>query len=137
MSSEFPPRSSPAGMPTSNPGEFSHDGPVLITRADTSFEQQHNARVRRYMLLMSIRIPLLLLAGLVFFLTDNGWYALAVMAVSIPIPWVAVLIANDRPPRKKEEPRLYAGARMPPRSTPVQPQIVGDKNVVDSDSEEP
>ena len=35
------------------------------------------------------------------------WLALLFVVVSIPLPWVAVLIANDRPPRKQEEINRY------------------------------
>ena len=27
--------------------------------------------------------------------------------VSVPLPWMAVLIANDRPPRRSDEPRRF------------------------------
>ncbi|WP_448223413.1 DUF3099 domain-containing protein [Gordonia iterans] len=79
----------------------------LITRAETSLEEQHRARVRKYLWMMSIRIPALLLAALVFVWTDNYWWAIAIIIVSIPIPWVAVLIANDRPPRRRDEVQYY------------------------------
>jgi hypothetical protein len=39
--------------------------------------------------------------------------------VSIPLPWIAVLIANDRPPRRAEEPRRYENA---PRHTALFPR---------------
>ena len=45
--------------------------------------------------------------------------ALAIVAVSIPLPWIAVLIANDRPPRRAEEPRRYENA---PRHTALFPR---------------
>ena len=48
----------------------------------------------------------------------NGLISLAILAVSIPLPWMAVLIANDRPPRRAEEPRRYPDA---PRQTALFP----------------
>ncbi|GAA3851927.1 DUF3099 domain-containing protein [Saccharothrix violaceirubra] len=82
--------------------------PVLITEAAHSFEDQHAARKRKYMIMMGARFPCLLLA-MVFYRT--WWLALAFIVLSIPLPWMAVLIANDRPPRKKEEPNRFERER--------------------------
>ena len=92
--------------------------PVLITAAAPSYEEQHRARVRKYLTLMSIRIPALLLAALAYGAWHNGLISLAIVAASIPLPWMAVLIANDRPPRTSEEPRRFDDAR---RRTPLFP----------------
>lgn len=81
--------------------------PVLITDAETSFEEQHRARVRKYMMIMSVRIPALVLAAVAYSAWANPWISLAIIGVSIPLPWIAVLIANDRPPRTNDEPRRY------------------------------
>lgn len=83
--------------------------PVLITRAAPAYEEQHRQRVRKYLTLMAFRIPALILAAVAYNVWENGLLSLAIVAVSIPLPWIAVLIANDRPPRKREEPRRYAG----------------------------
>ena len=40
--------------------------------------------------------------------------AAVLVALSVPLPWMAVLIANDRPPRRAEEPRRYAAGRRIP-----------------------
>ena len=82
----------------------------LITGAQQSLDDQHRARVRKYLTLMAFRVPALVIAGIVYSATGNGLLALAIVAASIPIPWVAVLIANDRPPRKRGEvPRYQYG----------------------------
>ena len=73
----------------------------LITRAENSPEEQHRARVRRYLILMAFRVPALILACIIYGATHNGLLALAVVAASIPLPWDAVLVANDRPARKR------------------------------------
>ncbi|MGW0179987.1 DUF3099 domain-containing protein [Nocardia sp. NPDC003345] len=80
---------------------------ALITEAAPSFEDQHRARVRRYTIIMAFRIPALILAGVVYSVFGNGLIALLIMAASVPLPWVAVLIANDRPPRDKNEPSRW------------------------------
>lgn len=80
------------------------DTPVLITEAEPSYEEQFAARKRKYMVMMSLRLPCLLLAGLFH---ETWWLALGFVALSVPLPWVAVLVANDRPPRKAEKVNRY------------------------------
>ncbi|MGH3947633.1 MAG: DUF3099 domain-containing protein [Pseudonocardiaceae bacterium] len=78
----------------------SSDDPVLITEAALSYEEQHAARKRKYIIMMGARFPCLILAGIFY---QTWWLALAFILLSVPLPWMAVLIANDRPPRKAEE----------------------------------
>ncbi|MEU1980294.1 DUF3099 domain-containing protein [Nocardia sp. NPDC019395] len=78
-----------------------------MTEAAPSFEDQHRARVRRYTIIMAFRIPALVLAGISYAVFENGLIALLIMAASVPLPWIAVLVANDRPPRDKNEPSRW------------------------------
>ncbi|WP_216205718.1 DUF3099 domain-containing protein [Amycolatopsis aidingensis] len=78
--------------------------PVLITEAQPSYDDQYAARKRKYALMMGMRFPCLILAGVFY---HTWWLALAFIVLSIPLPWVAVLIANDRPPRKAEDAHRY------------------------------
>ncbi|WP_439032746.1 DUF3099 domain-containing protein [Gordonia terrae] len=112
----------------------------LITDAPDSLEAQHRARVRKYLFLMAFRVPALLIAGIAYSLTGSGLLALAIVAVSIPLPWMAVLIANDRPPRKRGEvPQYKYGADHhvvgPPAVTHTEHQLsrTVDGHVVDPD----
>ena len=90
---------------------FDDEGrPVLITRAALSHEEQHRKRVRKYLKLMVWRIPAFLAAAIAYSIWQNGLLSLAILALSIPLPWIAVLIANDRPPRRAEEPRRFPDA---------------------------
>lgn len=102
------------------PGEkFDDEGrPVLITAAAPSYDEQHRARVRKYLTLMAFRIPALILAAVAYGAWHNGLISLVIVAASLPLPWMAVLIANDRPPRRRNEPRRFDPA--PPR-TPLFP----------------
>ena len=75
--------------------------PVLITDAVTSYADQLAARKRRYAILMGTRLLLMVLAALTYSL--SVWVAVALLALSIPLPWMAVLIANDAPPRRAED----------------------------------
>ena len=87
---------------------FDDDGrPVLITAAALPYEEEHRLRVRKYLTLMTFRIPALILAAVAYGIWQNGLISLLLVAVSIPLPWIAVLIANDRPPRRAEEPRRF------------------------------
>ncbi|MFD3811472.1 DUF3099 domain-containing protein [Rhodococcus sp. NPDC058639] len=92
-----------------SPDHGSPDNPVLITEASASLEDQHRARVRKYLTLMSFRIPALILAAIAYGVFENPWISMAIIGLSIPLPWVAVLIANDRPPRSKNEPSRWDG----------------------------
>ena len=92
--------------------------PVLITAAEPSYEEQHRARVRKYLTLMAFRIPALIFAALAYGAWHNGLISLLIVAASVPLPWMAVLIANDRPPRRGNEPRRFDDAR---RRTPLFP----------------
>jgi DUF3099 family protein len=72
---------------------------VLITAAEPSYAEQYAQRRRKYTILMSARIPCLVLAGVFY---QTWWLALGFILLSVPLPWMAVLIANDRAPRKAE-----------------------------------
>ncbi|MGP4017341.1 DUF3099 domain-containing protein [Saccharopolyspora sp. 5N708] len=79
------------------------DTPVLITEAQPSYDDQQAVRRRRYAIMMASRIPCLVVAVVVFQLWQLWWLALIILAISIPLPWMAVLIANDRPAKKREK----------------------------------
>ena len=98
---------------------FDDDGrPILITAAAPGYEEQHRQRVRKYLTLMSFRIPALILAAVAYGMWHNGLISLLIIAASVPLPWMAVLIANDRPPRPADEPRRFDA---PARRTPLFP----------------
>jgi hypothetical protein len=82
--------------------------PVLITDAAMSYEDELSARKQRYKIMMGMRIPLMVLAA-VFYTTP--WLAVTLLVLSIPLPWMAVLIANDRLPKKREDANRYQADR--------------------------
>ena len=60
---------------------FDDDGrPILITAAAPAYEVQHRQRVRKYLTIMSFRIPALLLAAFAYGLWHNGLISLAIIA---------------------------------------------------------
>jgi hypothetical protein len=83
------------------------DGPILITEAQVSYDEEFAARKKRYSLIMACRIPCLLLAGVFGIAFQLPWVAVAFIVLSVPLPWVAVLIANDRPAKKAEKANRY------------------------------
>ncbi|TYQ11275.1 UNVERIFIED_ORG: Protein of unknown function (DUF3099) [Gordonia westfalica J30] len=113
----------------------------LITDAQDSLEAQQKARVRKYLIMMAFRVPALIVAGIAYSITGSGLLALAIVAISIPLPWMAVLIANDRPPRKRGEVPHYkygAGDHVvgPPALSRTEQQLphrTVDGHVVDPD----
>ncbi|MCP2256838.1 Protein of unknown function (DUF3099) [Streptoalloteichus tenebrarius] len=89
-------------------GSQRDDNPVLITEAAPSYDDQHAARRRKYAIMMSLRFPCLVAAGLSY---QVPWLALLFILLSVPLPWMAVLIANDRPPRKAEKASWFRARR--------------------------
>ncbi|WP_090482320.1 DUF3099 domain-containing protein [Nakamurella panacisegetis] len=72
--------------------------PTVITQAEPSYDDQLKARKKRYLITMGLRVPLLIAATLTY---QHLWIAIPLLLISIPLPWMAVLIANDRPARKR------------------------------------
>ena len=94
----------------SHPQQRASD-PVLITDAELSYEEALKVRKHRYKIMMGMRIPLMVLAAVFY---QIPWLAVSLLVLSIPLPWIAVLIANDRLPRKTEDSNRYR---------PDQPQL--------------
>ncbi|MGX6602550.1 DUF3099 domain-containing protein [Micromonosporaceae bacterium Da 78-11] len=86
--------------------------PVLITDAARSQEQQFHSRQIRYGIMMGLRV-LCLIAGAI--LTSLKvpllplWWAVCLLGM-VMLPWMAVLIANDRPAKSKAERAATAAA---------------------------
>ncbi|TNH26311.1 DUF3099 domain-containing protein [Micromonospora orduensis] len=80
--------------------------PILITDASRSQNDQLTSRQRRYVLMMGIRVACIV-AGAILVGANAPllWLWLPLCALGmVLIPWLAVLLANDRPP--KEQHRL-------------------------------
>nr|WP_208382860.1 DUF3099 domain-containing protein [Modestobacter marinus] len=79
--------------------------PVLITEAEPSQVDQHAARKKRYAITMAIRGVSLVLAAMTY--TYSIWLMAVFAVLGTVLPWVAVVMANDRPPRKKIDMNRY------------------------------
>ncbi len=80
--------------------------PVLITDAPVSYDDQLASRKKRYLIMMSLRIPFLFAAVATY---HTPWLALTFIVLGIPLPWIAVLVANDGPPRNKRANKVLPG----------------------------
>lgn len=103
-------KSSAKPAASAEPGAQCHDeyvprshgrsaSPVAITSAAPSLDDQHDARRRKYLIMMGLRIVCVIAAASVF--RASILLALALMVGGAVLPWCAVLIANDRPARNR------------------------------------
>ena len=73
------------------------DAPIAITSVAPSLDDQHDARKRKYLIMMSLRVVCIIAAFATY--SVSLWIALAFVVGGAVLPWCAVLIANDRPPK--------------------------------------
>ena len=78
--------------------------PVLITEAELSMGEQHAMRVKRYAITMGVRIVFILLAAVFYKIV---WLMLIFAVLGTVLPWIAVVMANDGPPKKRVDPNRY------------------------------
>ncbi|HVT64367.1 MAG TPA: DUF3099 domain-containing protein [Mycobacteriales bacterium] len=84
------------------------DEPVLVTTAAQSPVEERNARERRYLITMGIRVIAFISA--IFLSRWSWWLAAIAIALSLVLPWVAVVSANaPRRTRSQTRPSLYRG----------------------------
>jgi hypothetical protein len=79
--------------------------PVLITDAARSQDDQFRSRQIRYVTMMGMRAVCLIIGAILISVRPPllpVWLALCAAGM-VFLPWAAVLIANDRPPRSKAE----------------------------------
>jgi hypothetical protein len=85
------------------------EAPALITSARRSAEDEYEHRRRKYALMMFIRGVAVIAAALCY--QVSVWISLACLAAGAVLPWCAVLIANDNPPKNR---RRYLGPAFGP-----------------------
>jgi hypothetical protein len=78
--------------------------PVLITEAQPSLAEQHAARKKRYAITMAVRGVCIVLAAVFYQIV---WLMLVFAILGTVLPWVAVVMANDGPPKKRLDPNRY------------------------------
>jgi hypothetical protein len=73
--------------------------PILITEAPVNTDDEFDRRRKRYLIMMTIRAACIIGAATTF--QVSGWLAAGFVAAALVLPWSAVLIANDRPPKQE------------------------------------
>jgi Flp pilus assembly protein TadB len=84
------------------------DHPALITSAPESSDAEFDRRRKRYALMMGLRVLCVIGAALSYHLSLV--LALLFVVGGIVLPWCAVIIANDRPPKKRAQRMPHSGA---------------------------
>jgi hypothetical protein len=97
----------------------------LITSAPESSGDEYDARRKKYAIMMGTRALCVLLAATTYRVS----FALAISfaVAGVVLPWCAVLIANDRPPKRRQVDLGYVQVPSE-RALPPGP---GDDRVVD------
>jgi hypothetical protein len=77
--------------------------PVVITDAERSQEDQLRIRQHRYVVMMLLRVVCLVLAVILVSLQPPlVWLWVAICAAGmVVLPWIAVVLANDRLPKEE------------------------------------
>ncbi len=96
------------------------DRPILITEAPVNADDEYDRRRKRYLVMMALRAVCIVGAASTF--TLSGWLAAGFVAAALVLPWSAVLIANDRPPKQELRFRRFVGGQQAQRQlTPGRP----------------
>lgn len=107
------------------------DHPVLITEAAPSRLEQHDARKRRYIITMAVRAVCLILATVFY---QTLWIMGIFAILAIILPWIAVMVANDRPPKKSRNVhRFRADPETLPISAPPPNRSIAPVRIIDAD----
>jgi hypothetical protein len=75
------------------------DRPALITTAPESPDAEYDRRRKRYAIMMAIRALCVIAAALTYRMSII--LALVCLVGGAIIPWCAVILANDGPPKKR------------------------------------
>ncbi len=90
--------------------------PVLITTARESADDEYDRRRRKYAIMMSLRAVCVIAAASTY--RVSVLLALAFVVGGMVLPWCAVIIANDRPAKKRARRLGYRHDLRPERALP-------------------
>ncbi|MBX6750888.1 MAG: DUF3099 domain-containing protein [Micromonosporaceae bacterium] len=110
-------------------GQLRGTDPVLITDAPEDPEKELRRREVRYVAMMLTRAACLVGAAVIVAQQPWLWQVWALLCVvgAVLLPWLAVLIANDRPPKKRR-------AASPPGAVAAQPALERrEYKIIDAD----
>ena len=89
-----------------------HDQPTVITSARESADEEFDRRRKKYAIMMGLRALAVIGAATTYHVSMA--LALGFVVAGVVLPWCAVLVANDRPARKRAA--AAARRRRPPRA---------------------
>jgi hypothetical protein len=97
--------------------------PVLITDASVSQEDDLRRRERRYIFMMALRAACLIIAVVLVLAKVPllGLWLPICLAGMVLLPWFAVILVNDRPPKDKHRLKKYRDNTSPQNALPIQP----------------
>jgi tRNA uridine 5-carbamoylmethylation protein Kti12 len=102
------------------------DEAVLITTAPVNIDEEFDHRKKKYAIMMGLRAVCVLVAALTY--QYSMFVALACVVGGAVLPWCAVIIANDRPPRRSTERPQYGLANteraLPATATATEYRVV-------------
>lgn len=75
--------------------------PVLITTAAESNDDEFDRRRMKYAIMMGLRAVCVIAAASTY--RVSIWLALAFVVGGMILPWCAVIIANDRPAKRRQQ----------------------------------
>lgn len=96
--------------------------PILITDAKVSQEEELKRRERRYIAMMGLRAVCLAVGVALVMLKVPLlaiWLPLCGLGMVL-LPWLAVILANDRPPKDEYRLKRYRGNTSPANALPAE-----------------
>ena|SRR5438477_11946738 len=81
------------------------DDPVLITSAPEHSDDEYDRRRTKYAIMMALRALCVIAAAVTY--RVSVVLAMAFIVGGMVLPWCAVIIANDRPAKKKRDRLTY------------------------------
>lgn len=99
------------------------DQPTLITDAPASPDDEFDRRRKKYALLMGSRAICVIAAALTYHISI--WLAIALVVGGAVLPWCAVIIANDRPAKRRQ----HAPRFVPPHTERALPGPSDDRTI--------
>ena len=100
------------------------DHPLLITSAPQNPDEEFEHRRRRYAIMMALRAVAVVAAALTYHFSI--WLAISFLVAGAILPWSAVILANEGPPKK----RVRTGF-VPPSEEKALPPGAGPDRIVD------
>ncbi len=109
--------------------------PVLITDAPQSPGRERLSREIRYLIMMGTRAVCLIVAAILVSAkpAHYGYWVIACVVGMVALPWLAVLIANDRPAKDQYRMSRYLRRAAPSPTDPHSLPAPREARVIDAE----